>query len=172
MVLIGLFTELAKHPECIDKCYAELKDVNVADQKTLAKLPHLNAVILETMRLYPALMTGGSRKTGMHGITVAGKFIPPHTTIVAPQYVITRSESPQFIALLSPHPAHSPPPTGEDCFEQPLDFVPERWTTRREMVRDSTASTPFGTGRYNCIGRTLAMNIMRYVVARLLQSYT
>jgi hypothetical protein len=35
---------------------------------------------------------------------------------------------------------------GSDCFEEPEQFVPERWTTRPDMVRNSKAFSPFGTG--------------------------
>jgi hypothetical protein len=36
---------------------------------------------------------------------------------------------------------------GEDCFEQGTEFIPERWTTRREMVRNVAAYSPWGTGQ-------------------------
>lgn len=35
---------------------------------------------------------------------------------------------------------------GEDCFENANEFVPERWTTHREMVRNIAAYNPWGTG--------------------------
>lgn len=35
---------------------------------------------------------------------------------------------------------------GEDCFENANELIPERWTTRREMVRNVAAYNPWGTG--------------------------
>ena len=67
-----------------------MKDADVTDLKTLVNLPHLNAVIKESLRLTPALLTGGNRKTTAFGITIGDQFIPPNTTICAPRYTISR----------------------------------------------------------------------------------
>jgi cytochrome P450 len=39
------------------------------------------------------------------------------------------------------------------------------------MVRDKRAFVPFAQGRYNCIGKTLAMSELRFVTALLVQKY-
>lgn len=88
--MIAVLCELGKHPEHTDQIYEELRDVDALDLKTLVNLPHLNAVIKESLRLHPALLTGGNRKTSATGLTIGGRFIPPHTTIVAPRYTIGR----------------------------------------------------------------------------------
>lgn len=88
---MGLFTELGRHPASLRQLFEEVKDVDTSDIKIIANLTFLNACIDETLRLYPALMTGGTRMTTENGMMVAGKFIPPHTNIVAPQYIISRS---------------------------------------------------------------------------------
>lgn len=149
-VLIATFCELAKHPHHAEKIYEEVQDVDVTDQKSLNRLPHLNAVINETLRLYPVLLTGGARKTMDEGIIVGGIRIPSYTTVVAPRYSISRRE---------------------DCFEQPTTFIPERWTTRPEMIRNVAAFNPFSIGHNSCLGRLLAMDTMRYVTARLVKKY-
>ncbi|KAK2053246.1 cytochrome P450 [Colletotrichum caudatum] len=148
--LIGIFCEIAKHPKHADIICAELEDVDVTNLKVLTSLPHLNAVINEGLRLYPALLTGGARKTTENGATIGGTFIPPNTTIIAPRHVISRRE---------------------DCFERANDFVPERWTTKPEMIRNAAAFAPFGTGHHSCLGRFLATDTMRFVVARLVKKY-
>ncbi|KAJ6126977.1 hypothetical protein N7523_002589 [Penicillium sp. IBT 18751x] len=149
-VLIGLFYELAKAPHQADMIVEELKDVNIKDTRALAQCTHLDAVISEALRLYPALPTGGNRKTTKDGVTIGGVYIPPETTIVAPRYVISRRE---------------------DCFEQPRKFIPERWYQYPEMVRNKAAFAPFGTGHTSCLGRALAMNDMRLITARLVRKY-
>ncbi|GFP56517.1 cytochrome P450 monooxygenase nodW [Trichoderma asperellum] len=150
VALIAVLCELGKHPEHADQIYEELKDVDVLDLKTLVNLPHLNAVIKEALRLHPALLTGGNRKTSASGLTIGGRFIPPHTTIVAPRYTIGRLE---------------------DCFERASEFIPERWTTRPEMVLNPAAYAPFGTGHHSCLGKTLALDTMKFVLARILKNY-
>ncbi|KAK5992326.1 Tryprostatin B 6-hydroxylase [Cladobotryum mycophilum] len=148
--LVAAFCELAKHPEHVEQIYAEVRDVDITDIKILTKLPHLNAVIKEALRLHPAVPTGGNRKTTQNGIMIGDQFIPPNTTVVAPRYIIKRRE---------------------DCFERATEFIPERWTTRPEMVRNLAAYKPFGTGNHNCLGRAFATDNMRYVTARLLKKY-
>lgn len=85
-----LLGELAQNPGQIDKLYEELRSVDTDNLEALGRLPHLDACLTETMRLWPGLLTGGARKTSKNGAWVAGRFIPPETTIVAPQYVIAR----------------------------------------------------------------------------------
>ncbi|KAI1442274.1 cytochrome P450 [Annulohypoxylon stygium] len=150
--LLGLLTELGRAPVHSRKIYEELENINnVSDVKELALLPHLNACITETLRIYPALVTGGQRKSGKNSVTIAGTVIPPYTTIVSPQWVIARRE---------------------DCFVRAEEFIPERWTTTPELVLNRAATAPFGTGKYSCLGRHLALDTIRLTVARLVQKYT
>jgi len=88
--LVGIFNELARNPDHARKIYDEVQNLDVRDTKRLSKLPHLNGVISEGLRLYPALLTGGNRKSSEHGVTIRGRYIPPHTTIAAPRYSISR----------------------------------------------------------------------------------
>lgn len=32
------------------------------------------------------------------------------------------------------------------CFERPDEFIPERWTTQPELVKDGSAFAPFSMG--------------------------
>ncbi|KAI1819124.1 cytochrome P450 [Xylaria intraflava] len=150
VVLIGLFAELARKPEHIEEVFEEMKGLDINDTKTLSTLPHLNAVIQEALRLYPVLPTAGSRKVGKNGVTIGGVYIPPYTTIINPRFSIHRRE---------------------DCFEQAEEFIPERWTTRREMVRNVAAYSPWGTAHHSCIARAFAIDVMRITTARLIQRY-
>lgn len=85
--IIGILAELGQHPEHAERIYEELVTIDsIQDVHQLSKLPHLNAVVNETMRLYPALLSAGSRKTTKNGLTVGDKFIPPETTIICPRY--------------------------------------------------------------------------------------
>ncbi|CEO60507.1 hypothetical protein PMG11_05132 [Penicillium brasilianum] len=150
-VLVGLFCELAKKPRHAEVILEEMKAIDITDSRALASsCPHLEAAILEALRLYPALPTGGTRKTLEKGIIVAGTFIPPETTVVAPRFCISRRE---------------------DCFEQAEKFIPERWYKKPEMVRNKVGFVPFGLGHHSCLGRALAMNDMRLITARLVQRY-
>ncbi|PWY96633.1 benzoate 4-monooxygenase cytochrome P450 [Aspergillus sclerotioniger CBS 115572] len=148
--LIGIFCELARSPHLAETIYHELETVDICDPRAIAKeCPFLEAVISEALRLYPALPTGGNRKT-CEEVFVGDVVVPRGTTVVAPRWSVFRRE---------------------DCFERPDEFIPERWYGRTEMVRNKAAYAPFGTGHHSCVGRFLAMDDMRLVTARLVKKY-
>ncbi|KAJ5618243.1 hypothetical protein N7528_006886 [Penicillium herquei] len=130
-IIQGLLFELARNPDQAELIYQELQRENETNPKSksrdyIPKCKHLEAAIFETMRMYPSLPSGGHRKTPpTEGITIAGVYIPPDTTISAPRYAISRRE---------------------DCYIKPNEFIPQRWTTRPEMVLNRAGFTPFGTG--------------------------
>lgn len=79
-------------------------------------------------------------------------------------------------------------PTGEDCFVQPNDFIPERWTTNPELIKDRSAfvawglgvsplhplSKPFtnsSLGPYSCIGKNLGLMEIRTATVLLLDKF-
>lgn len=83
---------LAKYPEHADKVYEELTGCDVTDVNALATLPHLQAVINETLRLCPPAMTGGNRLTSDEGLWIDDTWIPGNTKVAAPKYSIMRCE--------------------------------------------------------------------------------
>ena len=92
--LLFIFRSLCLELPQQEKLRAEILSLpSIRDTKLLAQAPHLNAVINVTMRLYPPALTGGVRETGPDGLVVAGRYIPPGTTIVAPRYSLARRAS-------------------------------------------------------------------------------
>ncbi|GLI77596.1 hypothetical protein PoHVEF18_005887 [Penicillium ochrochloron] len=148
--LILLWYFMALYPEQAERVYQEVKDVDPSDINTLANLPCLNGFINESMRLIPAALTMGTRTTPAEGMTVDGTYIPGGIKVAAPKYTIFRMES---------------------AFEDPLSFVPERWYSRPEMIRDKSAFAPFGVGRRVCVGKNLALTQIRLVATILLSQY-
>ncbi len=86
--MINLLYRLAEDPGRLEKVHAEVAAVDCSDDKILQKLPYLNGVINETLRLHPAVPTAGYRKTPKEGATKCGRSVPGETTIVAPRYTI------------------------------------------------------------------------------------
>ncbi|MCJ1375714.1 hypothetical protein MMC20_006951 [Loxospora ochrophaea] len=142
---------LARYPAQVDKLREELRsfDSSVNESK-LQALPHLNAFINETLRLHPPVPSGLLRETPPEGLTIAGQYIPGSTTVVAPFYTISRLES---------------------CFESAEDFIPERWTSKPQMVKDKTAFAPFSLGLYSCIGKNLALMEVRAVITCIISKF-
>ncbi|KAK7757123.1 hypothetical protein SLS62_000670 [Diatrype stigma] len=125
-------------------------NIDSSDISSLAKLPLLNGFINETMRLIPAALTMGTRITPPEGIDVDGTWIPGNVKIVGPRYTIFRMES---------------------AFAEPLAFIPERWHSRPELVKDKKAFAPFGVGSRACVGKGLALTQIRLVTAKLVKKY-
>lgn len=88
--LVYLFYFLALHPNHLKLVQAELSNVNVRDPKVLQSLEHLNGVINETLRLWPAVPTGGLRQVPPEGAVICGQFVPGGTTICAPRWSLSR----------------------------------------------------------------------------------
>ncbi|KAI1658885.1 cytochrome P450 monooxygenase-like protein [Daldinia decipiens] len=148
--LIAAFWFLSEYPIHADKIRSELQVLNPYDIDALLTLPHLNGVINEVLRLVPPAMTGLARTTGPNGLVFDGTFIPPFTTIIAPKYVIMRMEA---------------------AFEFPNEFIPERWYSRPELVRDERAFAPFGFGNRMCTGKSLAHTELCLTISTLLRRY-
>jgi cytochrome P450 len=138
---------MALYPEQAERVYQEIKDVESSDINTLANLPCLNGFINESMRLIPAALTMGTRLTPPEGMTIDGTYIPGGIKVAAPRYTIFRSK---FLDWKTGFRSHKSNPFTtilvESAFEDPLSFVPERWYSRPEMIREKSAFVPFGVG--------------------------
>ncbi|KAI0014481.1 cytochrome P450 [Xylariaceae sp. FL0662B] len=148
--LVFAFYELARCPPHQDKLLSELSGVDIYDRAQLQRCAHLTAIINETLRLHPPVPTGGYRQTPPSGITINGTYIPGNITLISPRYSLARLES---------------------SYKSADQFIPERWTTRPDMVRDARGFAPFSQGRFNCVGRSLAMSEMRFVIALLVKKF-
>lgn len=151
ITLTFAFYHLARFPAYQDMIRKELVQVpSMADIQALQKLPGLQSVLKETLRLYPPTPTDTYRESGPDGVTIDGTYIPPYTTIVVSKYAIARLES---------------------AYERADEFIPERWTSKPEMVRDRRAYAPFSQGRYSCVGKNLALREISYLVASIVSKY-
>lgn len=56
-------------------------------------------------------------------------------------------------------------------FVDPGSFIPERWTSRPELILNRAAFTPFSLGKYNCPGKSVAMMEVRSVITRTVKDY-
>lgn len=113
-------------------------------------LPLLEAVILESLRISPSVFFGSQRVTPPEGMEINGHFIPGNMLVHIPLF-------PLF---------HDP-----RNFVSPDEFIPERWTTRPELILNRHAFIPFSTGAHNCAGKALAMMELRSVVGRVVAEF-
>ncbi|KAI0485117.1 cytochrome P450 [Xylariaceae sp. FL0804] len=150
-VLVLLLYSLARWPQHAEKIRQELRNIDYNDMMALSVLPHLTATINETLRLFPAGPTFGSRKTPPEGLDCDGIHIPGEVKVIAPRYSLGRLE---------------------EAYEAPHEFIPERWYSKPELIKDKRAFAPFAMGRNSCSGKKIAMSHMRLTVAVLLSRYS
>lgn len=87
---------------------------------------YVDDFINETLRLKPALLTGGARETLAKGITVGETYIPGNTNVVVPISLIQRDAR---------------------YWPEANEFVPERFGERKaEMGTDKAPYLPFSLG--------------------------
>jgi cytochrome P450 family 628 len=121
------------------------------DVQAVQDMPYLNALINETLRLHPPVPSAPVRDTPPEGLQIGQMSIPGDVTVYTPFHSIQRSP---------------------EAFGQPDSFIPERWTSRPELISNKKAFTPFSIGPFSCIGRQLAYSEMRTAVSKLLLRFS
>jgi len=130
---------LARHPHVRDRLREEL----AADPQT----PYLDAVLNETLRLYPPAWILG--RDALREVDVNGWRIRKGATVLMSQLVLHRSA---------------------EYFDQPDAFLPERWMPAPSLP--PFAYFPFGGGARKCLGDQFAWTEARIELAHLAQRYT
>lgn len=143
---------LAKYPKYQKKLRQELfeafPDAESMDLTTAVQLPYVEAVIKETMRMWPMIPGPLERYLG-NSITVAGKVVPPG---------VIASTSALDQGLL------------EDVYPSAREWNPDRWLDADARMKLNW--TPFGYGSRICPGQNLAMTELRYMVSAIFRRMT
>ncbi|KAL7916750.1 putative cytochrome P450 oxygenase [Trichoderma velutinum] len=159
----GILFHLLKSPESLRLVTKEIREsfndeAEIDFMTTAARLPYLMACINEGMRSYPPGPTIPPRRTprGQY-TTIAGYEIPSWTSVGVHPLSTTHS------------PAN---------FHLPDEFIPERWLP--SAINDSSSPyyndkresvQPFSVGSRACLGKGLAYNEMRVILARLIWNF-
>ncbi|XP_070579267.1 uncharacterized protein [Ptychodera flava] len=144
--------KLAENPEKQEILRQEVRSVVQAGEKvpheSVKNLPYLNAVINETLRLYP-VVTSNSRILD-DDITIKGYIIPAGTPIV----------------MLHNHTSRNP-----NYFEDPSEFKPERWLGSEKQKINKFTTMPFGFGKRQCLGKRIALLQLQIALCRIIQDF-
>ncbi|GMI76293.1 cytochrome P450, family 81, subfamily D, polypeptide 5 [Hibiscus trionum] len=147
-------SNLLNHPEVLNKAKAEIEseigDENLIDEPDVSKLKYVQSIVLETLRLYPALPL----------------LIPhmPSSDCSIGGYEVPRGT----IVLVNAWSIHRDPNSWED----PTSFKPERFE-RLEGNGESGSHKlmAFGLGRRTCPGAGLAQRVVGLTLGALIQCF-
>ncbi|KAI0391958.1 cytochrome P450 [Xylariaceae sp. FL0594] len=150
--IMWVFHLLLLHPDKLAKAVQEVRssfppDHLILHKEVLTKLPYIDAVVSEALRVSPTTAGLTPRVSPSQGIELQGHYIPPGTEL----YVNLRS--------VNMH---------EKSWDSPRRFVPERFLDNEDAKK--TLFT-FSYGPRNCIGRNLAWVEMLTIVANVLKDY-
>ncbi|MCJ1282685.1 hypothetical protein MMC26_002010 [Xylographa opegraphella] len=154
-LLSGTTFYLLKNKDIYEKVTKEVRtsfnhedDINFL---SVSKLPYLNAVLEEGLRLYPPVPSAFPRRVAVGGDVIDGQLVPGGTSVGVNQWAANQSAG---------------------HFRDPEKFIPERWLNdERYAGDDKEARQPFSLGPRNCIGKNLAYAEMRSIMARMLWNF-
>ncbi|MEH2193199.1 MAG: cytochrome P450 [Nostoc sp.] len=134
-------------PEVREKLLQELDNLGEKpDANAIFRLPYLNAVCSETLRLYPVAMSALSRL--VKSPLQIGQYNFEPGTILIPSIYLTHHR--------------------EDLYPESKQFKPERFLERQFSPSEYL---PFGGGNRRCIGMAFALFEMKLVLATVLSRW-
>lgn len=126
-------------------------EAETVENAELSKLEYLQACIDESLRFINPNPSGLQRQTPPEGLWVGDRWIPGEVNVRTANNLIMRDPR---------------------AFVLPDEFIPERWTSRRdELVVDASVHMPFSAGRFSCPGKQLALMSLRRAVALICYQY-
>lgn len=141
------------HPDIQTKCFKDIyNNVEKGRLPSLTdrqKLPYIEAVIMEVMRLYYVVPITGPRRA-LWDTTLSGHHIPKGTVV-----------------LINTHSVHH----DEKYWKDPHVFRPERFLNARGKIQPDERLINFGLGKRRCLGDALARNCLFLFLTGILQRF-
>jgi len=144
--LTWAFYWIHKLPGVRDRLLEDFSSLDPSDHGALSRLPYLNAVCSETLRIHPVGMLTFPRVT-TSTVEITGYSLEPGTVVVGSIYLTHRRE---------------------EIYPDPDKFRPERFLERRFS---SFEYLPFGGGTRRRIGMAFAQFEMKLVIKRILSNF-
>ncbi|KAI0841507.1 cytochrome P450 [Hypoxylon sp. FL0890] len=145
---------LLTHPDIYMKLQEEIRTTfknseDIKLQDVLHKLPYLDAVVQETLRIHAPLANGFTRYVSeKNGAMICGKCVPQGTVVTINHYCSNTSAS---------------------NFRDPMEFIPERWMGDARYANDKRdVVQPFSVGPRNCPGQQFALYNIKLALTHLL----
>ena len=142
---------LLNHPHILCKARAELDEhvgqQRLVDESDLSKLPYLQNIISETLRLYPAAPMLVPHFSS-DDCTIGGYDMPRDTMLLVNAWAMHRDPN---------------------LWDDPESFKPERFQAGQVEVQNKFI--PFGIGRRACPGIGLAQRVVGLALGSLIQCF-
>jgi cytochrome P450 len=142
---------LGGHPAAEERLHEELHRVlggRAPETADFGNLPYLQAVMNETLRLYPPAYI--MARTSIESFELGGYDFPVGTTVLMSPWVMHRDAR---------------------YYDQPDEFRPERWLEGLGSRLPAGAFFPFGDGPRRCIGQGFALLEAAIVIGTLAQRF-
>ncbi|GIY54435.1 cytochrome P450 3A8 [Caerostris darwini] len=142
---------LAKHQDVQDILFQEIKDLIERGQKleysTINKLPYLDQVLNESMRIYPPVHLFTNRYA-VEDVEYGDIHIPKGMLIQAPVHLMHHDQ---------------------EFWSEPEIFDPERFSSKPNA--DGVTYLPFGVGPRNCLGMRFAQLEAKLAIAHTVNKF-
>lgn len=155
-----VLAELLRNPGVMAAARAEMKAVLGANQQgtaaitdaDVARLPYLQAVVKESMRLHPVAPLLLPHQVVEDGVEIGGYAVPKGATVIFNSWAIMRDAA---------------------AWERPDEFLPERFLgkTELDMWGKEHKFIPLGAGRRLCPALPMVELIVPFTVASLLHEF-
>ncbi|ONK65933.1 uncharacterized protein A4U43_C06F2480 [Asparagus officinalis] len=156
LTLEWAMAQLINHPAILQKARDEIYSVvgtnRLVNETDIPNLPYLQAVVKETLRLYPSVSMVLRQST--EDSRINGYDIPARTRVFVNLWAVGRD------------PNH---------WSEPLEFRPERFAENGQKGVDVRGQhfhlLPFGSGRRICPGASLALQVIQPMLAAMIQCF-
>ncbi|KAK9009001.1 hypothetical protein V6N11_080477 [Hibiscus sabdariffa] len=144
-------SNLLNHPEVLKKAKAEIdaqvSEKRLMDESDIGKLPYLQNIMKETLRLYPAAPLLVPHRTS-DDCSIGGYHVPGNTIVLINAWAIQRDP---------------------ELWDDPTSFKPERFGNGGK--EDGHKFLAFGMGRRACPGATMAHRMVNLALGSLIQCF-
>ena len=160
LTVVWAMAELLRNPGVMAKARAEIDAAlggrEAVEEADVARMPYVQAVLKEAMRLHPVAPVMLPRKAAEDGVEIGGFEVPRGCAVIFNTWAIMRDPA---------------------AWERPDEFVPERFVGRSRATEEMDfrgkdfGFLPVGSGRRLCPGVPMAERVLPLIMASLLHAF-